>query len=49
MDKTDKHNCFKDIYIKFLNFICMLQKNKRTCQNSETWVFSLVCQEAIVI
>ena len=45
MDKTDKNN----IYIKFLNFICILQKSKRTCQKSETWFFSLMCQEAIPI
>ena len=49
MDKTDKSNCCKDIYIKFLNFICILQKSKRTCQKSETWFFSLMCQEAIPI
>ena len=48
-DKTDKNNCFKDIYIKFLNFICILQKYKRTYQKSETGFFSLMCQEAIPV
>ena len=49
MYETYKNNCFKDIYIKFLNFVCILQNNKCTCQKSEAWFFSLMCQEAIAI
>ena len=35
--------------LPLVNFICLLQKNKRTCQLSETRFFSQKCQEAIAI